>query len=470
MNVKRTIGMYETFDRGGAPTRSTHYCAGCGHGILHKLITEALVEMGIQDRVIMVNPIGCAVFGYYYWDVGSIGAAHGRAPAMATALARTLPEAIVISYQGDGDLAAIGFNCAFQAASRGERMVTFLVNNATYGMTGGQTSPTSLLGQRTVTSPRGRDAADEGYPLHVCEVFNQLRAPVYLARCSVADTSRIIRAKKAIRRALTIQREGRGYALVEFLSPCPTTTGGDSMAAARFMIEEVEKEFPLGVLRDTADQASPARARAAAPPLEDFFRGSFRGMHAPRADPSVRERRLLFAGSGGQGILSLGLCVAEAGSHAGRFTTWYPSYGPEQRGGSASCSLVLAGIPVGSPAVDHPDVLVCMTRPMLDRLLETVKPGGMLFCDTAILDARAPSRPDIRTIALPATDLADANGLPRAANTAILAALLYTGATGLPADAIINARDGALLNKPTLIDKNRLVFEASMAWCREHLK
>ena len=469
MNVKRTVGMYASFERSGAPTRATHYCAGCGHGILHKLVTEALADLGLPERTIVVNPIGCAVFGYYYWDVGNIGAAHGRAPAVGTALCRTLPEALVLAYQGDGDLAAIGFNCAFQAASRGERMVTFLVNNATYGMTGGQMSPTTLIGQRSATSPHGRTVANDGYPLHVCEVMAQLRAPVYIERCSLADTPRIMKARQAVRKALTILRDGKGYALVEFLSPCPHGCSGDALAAARFVSGELEREFPLGVFRDTSAAAAPPPLPPTPPSLAAFFSGA-KASIPPRLDPTVPERRLVFAGSGGQGILSLGLCVADAGSFAQRFTTWFPSYGPEQRGGSASCALVLAGRPVGSPTVDRPDVLVCMTRPMLDRFLPAVKPGGTVFCDTLVLNGETPSRAGVRFVGMPATELAAASGLPRAANTAILAAMLHTGATGLPAEAVIQARDAALRKKPALIDKNRLVFDAAIAWCRANLK
>jgi 2-oxoisovalerate ferredoxin oxidoreductase beta subunit len=194
MKEVKTVGMYEVFSRSGRETRATHYCAGCGHGIIHKLITEAMVELGLQDRTIIVNPIGCAVFGYYYWDCGNVGAAHGRAPANGTAINRVRRDAVVVSYQGDGDLGAIGFNNTFQAASRGEHMAVFFVNNAIYGMTGGQMAPTTLEGMKTATSPFGRDPLTAGYPLHVCEVLNQLKAPVYIERVSVADTKQIGRA------------------------------------------------------------------------------------------------------------------------------------------------------------------------------------------------------------------------------------------------------------------------------------
>jgi len=470
MSIKRTVGMFDTFDRSGAATRSSHYCAGCGHGILHKLITEALVELGLQERTVVVSSIGCAVFGYYYWDVGNIGAAHGRAPAVATAVNRTIPEAVVLSYQGDGDLAAIGFNCAIQAGNRGERMATFMVNNCTYGMTGGQMSPTSLIGQRTLTSPLGRAALTEGYPLHVAELMNQLQAPVFIARCSVADTPRILQTRKIVRKALELQRDGRGYVYVEVLSPCPTVMGMDAMESARFVTEKIEKVFPLGIFRDTSEQVASLPSVPPSLSLAALFaKTSDRENPPPRPDPSFPERRMIFAGSGGQGVLVLGLCVIEAGVHAQRYVTWYPIYGPEQRGGFASCSLVVGGQPVGAPNVEHPDILVCLTRAMLDRFLPSVKPGGLVFCDSLVLGADAPARSDVRMIAVPATELAAENGSSRAANTVMLAALLHTNATGLPAAAILHARDAALRKKPGLIELNRKVFDAGLAWCRAHV-
>ncbi|MFZ4396643.1 MAG: 2-oxoacid:acceptor oxidoreductase family protein [Kiritimatiellia bacterium] len=472
MSTKRTVGMYATFDRSGRATRSSHYCAGCGHGILHKLIAEALVELGLQDRTVIINPIGCAVFGYYYWDVGNIGAAHGRAPAVATAISRTIPQAVVLSYQGDGDLAAIGFNCAVQAASRGEHMATFMVNNCTYGMTGGQMSPTSLIGQRTLTSPLGRSAATEGYPLQVAEMVNQLRAPIYIARCSVADTKRILQTKKIVRKAIELQRDGKGYVYVEVLSPCPTAMGLDPLASARFVTEQMEKDFPLGILRDTSEQAlSPAPPAPAIAVHDLFAQYCDREFPPPRPDPSYTERRMIFAGSGGQGILALGLCIVEAGAQAQRFVTWYPTYGPEQRGGPSSCAMVVGGQLVGTPAVDHPDILVCMTRPMMERFLATVKPGGVVFYDPMMMEgASSLTREDVRRIAVPATEIATANGSSRAANTVMLTALLHTGVTGLPEETILRARDAALRKKPTLIGLNRRVFEAGLAWCRKNLK
>jgi 2-oxoisovalerate ferredoxin oxidoreductase beta subunit len=467
MPVKKAAGFYDSFERSGETTRYTHYCPGCGHGILHTLICEALVDLGLQDRTVIVNPIGCAVFGYYYWDAGNIGAAHGRAQAVATALNRTLPQAVVIAYQGDGDLGAIGFNCTFQAAGRGEHVATFFVNNATYGMTGGQMAPTTLLGQKTATSPAGRSAAHEGYPLHVCETLNQLQAPVYIERCSLADTKRILQARKAVRKALEIQRDGKGYAFVEFLAPCPTNMGMDALQSAQFTIDKLEAEYPLGLLRDRSAEALPRPAPAAAPTPSVFFGGA----HAkpdPKPDPAFPERRMKFAGFGGQGILSLGIVLAEAGRFAGQFTSWFPSYGPEQRGGAACCAVVISGKPIGSPDVDKPDVLVCMNRPSFEKFVPTVRPGGLVVYDSAI-PAPANPPPGVRLAAVPATDLAGQLGVPRAANTVMLAALAHLDAAGLPRERLLEALDESFAKKPKLIPVNREIFEKALAWCGSHL-
>ena len=176
-------GLYAEFPRkGGSAPTATHYCPGCGHGILHKLIGEAMADLGIQDRCVVISPVGCAVFAYYYLDCGHVQAAHGRAPAIGTGISRAEDDAIVISYQGDGDLGSIGLNETIQAANRGEKMAVFFINNSVYGMTGGQMAPTTLIGEVTATTPAGRDPQEQGYPLHICEILDTLKAPVYIER------------------------------------------------------------------------------------------------------------------------------------------------------------------------------------------------------------------------------------------------------------------------------------------------
>ena len=468
-------GMYETFPRSGKPTaRTTHYCPGCGHGIVNKLIAEACAELGLQDRTIFVDPVGCGVFTYYYWDAAHISAAHGRASAVATGACRARPGAVTIAYQGDGDLGAIGFNNAFQAASRGEKFGCIFINNSLYGMTGGQMAPTTLEGEKTTTSPFGRDPALTGYPLHVCEVFDRLKAPVYIARVSVADTKRIMQAKRAIRRVFELQRDGRGYAILEILAPCPTNFRMDALAAAKFCIDEMEKEFPLGVFRDStadagasqADAATQAAAPIAVPRVascaELFGADGADAAPPPENDAAFREKRFKFAGYGGQGILSLGLCIAEAARLEKRFTLWFPSYGPEQRGGSASCSVVVSGSPIGSPTVDHPDVLVCMNQPSYERFARDVPPGGLIIVDETVPVASPPPE-GVALRRVPAIRLAEEFGVPKAANTMMLAALAVLDATGLDRASLEQALCASFRKKPQLVDKNRDIFRKALA-------
>ena len=463
-------GMYPKFPRSGKDTRVTHYCAGCGHGIVNKLVAECCAEMGLQDRTIFVDPVGCGVFTYYYWDAAHISAAHGRASAAATGVCRARPDAVTIAYQGDGDLGAIGFNNAFQAASRGEKFGCIFINNSLYGMTGGQMAPTTLEGEKTTTTPFGRDPALTGHPLHVCEVFSQLQAPVYVARVSVADTKRIMQCKAAIKRLFEIQRDRKGYALLEILAPCPTNFGMNPLKAAEFCKNEMEAEFPLGVFRDVekgvladalgAKHQAPSTALAVKPvpqfaTCEELF-GVPDGVDAPPAedDPSVPERRFKFAGYGGQGILSLGICVAEAARLQKRHTLWFPSYGPEQRGGSASCSVVVSGRPIGSPTVEHPDVLVCMNQPSYERFVGDVKKGGVVIVDSSVPIAKQPPE-GVKLHQVPAIKMAEDFGVPKAANTMMLAALRAFKATGIDDEHLETALCASFRKKPQLIEKNR---------------
>ena len=452
-------GMYKSFPRSGKDVSFTHYCPGCGHGIINKLIAEACAELGLQDRTIFVDPVGCGVFTYYYWDAAHVSAAHGRASAAATGVSRARPDAVTIAYQGDGDLGAIGFNNAFQAASRGERFGCIFVNNSLYGMTGGQMAPTTLDGEKTTTTPFGRDVSLTGYPLHVCEVFNQLKAPVYIARVSVADTKRIMQAKQAIRKVFEIQRDGKGYALLEILAPCPTNFKMGALDAAAFCINEMEKEFPLGVFRD--DTKEPREKTLREVPRVQSCHDLFLEKDAvppPEDDPSFREIRFKFAGYGGQGILSLGLTVAEAARLERRHTLWFPSYGPEQRGGSANCSVVVSGTRIGTPTVEHPDVLVCMNRPSFERFAGDVAKGGVVIVDETV-DVKGIGVPDgVKVVVWPAIRLAEEFGVPKAANTMMLAALKKLGVTGLSGDNLEAALVASFKKKPALGEKNKEIL------------
>lgn len=463
MKTMEQHGMYASFPRSGKDTRHTHYCPGCGHGIINKLVAETCAELGLQDRTVFVDPVGCGVFTYYYWDAAHISAAHGRASAVATGVARARPEAVVIAYQGDGDLGAIGFNNAFQAASRGERFGCIFVNNSLYAMTGGQMAPTTLDGEKTTTTPFGRDPALTGAPLHVCEVFDKLDAPVYIARVSVAGTQRIMQAKKAIRKVFEIQRDGLGYAMLEILAPCPTNLKASPLKAQEFCATEMEKEFTLAVFRDRTAGATPAKPREIprAASCAELFGGAAKtsGDAAGGGTAAVaEEKRFKFAGYGGQGILSLGLCIAEAALHEGLQTLWYPSYGPEQRGGSANCSVVVSGSSIGAPAADRPDVLVCMNQPAFERFAGDVPPGGTIVVDESVPEGCAKTAEGVRTVRWPAIRLAAEMGVPKAANTMMLAALAKLGCTGLARDSLEKALVESFKKKPELGEKNREIF------------
>jgi 2-oxoglutarate ferredoxin oxidoreductase subunit beta len=225
----------------------THYCPGCGHGIAHRLVAETVDELGIRGRTIGIAPVGCAVLAYDYLDVDMVEVAHGRAPAVATGMKRTNPDKIIFSYQGDGDLAAIGTGEIVHAAHRGEQITVIFINNAVFGMTGGQMAPTTVLGQVTTTTPLGRKAEGEGYPLQVSELLAVLPGAIYIERCAVHKPAEVRKAKKAIKRALQLQVDGaKGLSMVEVLSQCPTAWRMAPAEAVEWVEKEMTKIFPLG--------------------------------------------------------------------------------------------------------------------------------------------------------------------------------------------------------------------------------
>ena len=224
----------------------THYCSGCGHGIVHRLICEVIDELGIREKTIAVCPVGCAVIAYDYWDFDCCEAAHGRALAVAVGIKRTQPDKFVFTYQGDGDLAAIGTAELVHSANRGENLSVVFINNAVYGMTGGQMAPTTLLEQKTTTTPLGRNSATEGYPLKVCELLSSLPAVASLERVALDSAASVLKTKKAIKQVFINQVQKKGFSLVEILSACPTCWGQSPQEAWRWVKEEMTKTFPLG--------------------------------------------------------------------------------------------------------------------------------------------------------------------------------------------------------------------------------
>jgi 2-oxoglutarate/2-oxoacid ferredoxin oxidoreductase subunit beta len=236
-----------------------HYCPGCGHSLLHRIIGEVIDEMNLQERIIGVPPAGCAVLAYNYFDIDMGEASHGRAAALATGLKRALPDRIILTYQGDGDIAAIGTAETIHAASRGENITTIFVNNGVYGMTGGQMAPTSILGQTTTTTPGGRKSERDGFPINLSEMLAVAKGSAYIERTAVSSPAHILKTKKAIAKAFQVQLKGLGFSLVEVLSPCPTNWKMNPVDACKWINEVMIGGYPLGVLKDVTGDKKDAR-------------------------------------------------------------------------------------------------------------------------------------------------------------------------------------------------------------------
>ncbi|MBN1434501.1 2-oxoacid:acceptor oxidoreductase family protein [Candidatus Fermentibacterales bacterium] len=449
----------------------THYCPGCGHGIIHKLIAEALEDMEITERTVMISPVGCSVFLYYYFNTGNLQVAHGRAPAVATAASRANPDSVVISYQGDGDLAAIGGNNILQAANRGENIAVVFVNNAIYGMTGGQMAPTTLPGQKTTTSPYGRNPANEGYPLKMVEILNCLDAPTYLARTSLHDVPNMRKTRQAIRKAIQNVKDKKGFSLVEVLSMCPSQWRTDGPAAQKWILEKMIPTFPLGVVRDLSDEREPiARPVPVMEPTEvkrllglisdeevagasasrDFKRREVAPQHA---NPSIR-----VAGFGGQGVLSIGVALANVGMEYGYNVSWLPSYGPEMRGGTANCSVKIQEATVGAVEATEPTVVIAMNRPSMERFEKILVPGGLLIYNSTLIEIE-PTRGDISVVAAPITKLADDLGNTKVQSMVAVGA--YIGATGLfDLEDVVSMLPRLFPGKKELLDLNERAVRA----------
>jgi len=245
--------MQTTFKRPSAlKDKQFRYCPGCSHGVLHRMIAETIDTLDIRERTIGIAPVGCAVFAYDYLDIDMVEVPHGRPPAIATGMKRSRPDAVIFSYQGDGDLAAIGTAEIIHAAARGENITVIFVNNGNYGMTGGQMAPTTLPGQKTTTTPQGRNVRESGNPIRVCEMLATLDGPVYIERVSVESPKNVLAAKRAILKAFRNQVEGKGFSFVEVLSMCPTDWGMTPRQAVEWVQNNMMKYYPLGVFKDTA--------------------------------------------------------------------------------------------------------------------------------------------------------------------------------------------------------------------------
>ncbi|MDD5718862.1 MAG: 2-oxoacid:acceptor oxidoreductase family protein [Candidatus Krumholzibacteria bacterium] len=459
---EKPASFYSEFERKSAGhKKTTHYCPGCGHGNVHKMIAEAIEDLGVAERSVFVSPVGCSVFGYYYFNSGNFQSAHGRAAAVATGIKRANPDSIVMSYQGDGDLAAIGTAETVHAANRGENISVFFINNAIYGMTGGQMAPTTMIGQRTTTTPRGRTEVDHGNPVRMCEILATLPAPTFITRVGLGNSKQIMQARKAIRKALQIQIEGKGYSFVEILAPCPTGWKMDPPEARDHLTKVMEEIFPLGVYKDVSDEAEAGHWNRISKPFDVEARHAYlQSMKTPLSlepVPLAKDLACKFAGFGGQGVLTLGLFLAQVGMKAGHQVSWIPAYGPEMRGGTANCSVNICRGRIGAPTVDHPNVLVVMNQPSLDMFEDTVVDGGWIFVDSGICTG-VPDRKRLRAIMLPATEIADKIGSPKVANVVMLGAIC--AATGIFGADYVKETLRIIIKRKELLDTNLLAFDA----------
>lgn len=462
--LRKPGGFMDVYEhKPGAEKDRTHYCPGCGHGILHKLIAEALEDFEITERTVLISPVGCSVFAYYYFNTGNLQVPHGRAPAVATAVSRANPDSVVISYQGDGDLAAIGGNHIVQAANRGENITVFFVNNAIYGMTGGQMAPTTLEGMKTTTTPFGRNPATDGYPMKVAELLNALYAPVFIARTSLHDVANIRKTRAAVRKALQYNMDKKGFSLVEVLSMCPSNWKMGAVESQNWIKERMLDVFPLGTLRDRGAEVEPRQRPVPALDPDSVRKamgtekGAGKAFARPGAVPGVSNPSVRIAGFGGQGVLSTGVVLANLGLEYGYNVSWLPSYGPEMRGGTANCSVKIQDTTIGDTEATKPDVLIALNRPSLEKFEGIVKPGGILIYNSTLIEVQ-PTRGDVRVLAVPITGLADELGNTRVQSMVAVGA--FAAATGLYAIEDIVALMPSLFSGEAIVRLNEKAVRA----------
>jgi 2-oxoisovalerate ferredoxin oxidoreductase beta subunit len=463
-----TTVFYDRFERHnhaeGLKAHATHYCPGCGHGLAHKYLAETIDELGIQDRTVAVSPVGCAVFLYYYLDVGNTQAAHGRAPAVAIGHKTANPESIVVCYQGDGDLASIGLAEIVSTAQLGIPISVIFVNNAIYGMTGGQMAPTTLLGQRSSTSPAGRTAA-MGQPMKVAELIAGLDGPVYVERVALFDNKQRTRAKKAIRRAIELQVAQKGFSFVEVLAECPTHLGMTPEEAEHWVRDTMQQAFPLGVKKDVTEhlEALPAAPRPCFEPAHLLGVIGAGAEAAPRFatafphEVAPHDIALKLAGAGGDGAQTAALLLARAAINEGWDATHIPSYGPESRGGTSYADVHVADVEVLSPASPHPHVLVAFNAPSLAKFGPQVEPGGAVVYDSSVI-AEVPALPEgVRAYGVPFARIAMELGRPVVKNVVALGTLVEV--TGLlPPESVLTAIRQALRDKRGADEVNEIAF------------
>ena len=453
----------------GLKAHSTHYCPGCGHGVAHRDLAAAIDELGIQDRTVLISPVGCAVFAHYYFDVGNSQAAHGRAPAVALGHKLAHPEAIVISYQGDGDLASIGLAETISIAQMGLPLTVIFINNAVYGMTGGQLAPTSLMGQRTTTSPTGRTAA-MGQPLRMAELIAQLDGPIYVERVALFSARERVKARKAIKKAITNQIEGRGYSFVEIIAECPTHLKMSPQEAEEWVKTQMEPVYPLGVKKDLTVEPW---FKPGAPIFDPEAVLGLSGAEPRRDDEAhevpawpahlpARDIAIKLAGSGGDGAQTAALLLTRAAIAEGYDATNIPSYGPESRGGTSYADVHIAEREVLNPAASEPYVLIAFNAPSLAKFGGTVPAGGLILYDSTVVPTPPALPKNRRIIPVPFTRIATELGRPMVKNVVALGAL-QAALNLLPEGSIPATLHHVLKDKPALLPLNEAAFVAGRA-------
>jgi 2-oxoisovalerate ferredoxin oxidoreductase beta subunit len=469
---------YDRFDRHahgkGLKGHATHYCAGCGHGLVHKYMAQAIQKLGVQDRTVAISPVGCSVFMYYYLDVGNSQAAHGRAPAVGMGHKVANPNSVVISYQGDGDLASIGLAEIIQATQTGLPMTFIFINNAIYGMTGGQMAPTTLMAQRTTTTPDGRERLT-GEPMRMAETIAQLAGPIYVERVALYDSKHQMRASKAIEKAIRLQVENRGLSFVEVLAECPTHWKMTPVEAEQWVKEHLEPVFPLGVLKDEKqepwfeldepifDPEHLVTTLGATSEAVDRFVDEFPA-HIDEHDVSLK-----FAGAGGDGAQTVALMTSRAAINEGFDSTYIPSYGPESRGGTSYADVHIAATEVLSPASPHPHVLVAFNQPSLDKFGPTVQPGGTIIFDSSVASAIPNLDSTIQQIGVPCTQLALDLGKTMVKNVIAVGAMCQATAL-FPRESFLASLREALKSRCALVPLNEEAFQWGERSCREAME
>lgn len=458
---------YNRFERHdhaeGLKAHTTHYCAGCGHGLIHKYLAEAIGELGVQDRTIAISPVGCSVFLYYYLDVGNTQVAHGRAPAVAIGHKVANPDSIVISYQGDGDLASIGIGEIMQLAQMGLPITVIFVNNAIYGMTGGQMAPTTLMGQKTTTTPAGRKRL-LGEPLKVAETIAQLDGPAYVERVALYDNKQRTRARRAIKKALRLQVDNKGLGFVEVLSECPVHLHVTPEDAEIWVKENLSKVFPLGVKKDLDPDPWFDLGKPSFDPEKVLQEIEARDKKVARFNEGFPEHldpddvSVKFAGAGGDGAQMIAKLTCEAAINEGLDSTYIPSYGPESRGGTSYADVHIAKDEVLSPAVPDPHALVVFNPPSLEKFGPTVRRGGTIVYDSTVITDIPDLDPSIKIVGVPISQIAHELGNTRVKNVVALG-VLQAATAFMERKSLLAALEQSLHENCALLELNQEAFE-----------